>query len=46
MIRVDNNEGLIRLTPTKGSLDLPRLLMDEAGLQAWIGRAARPRHDH
>ncbi len=46
VIRVDHHEGLIRLTAPKGPPDLPRFLMNEAGLQAWIGRAARPCKDH
>ena len=45
VIRVDCHEGLVRLTAAKGSADLPPLLMDAAGLQAWIGRPAGPRND-
>jgi len=42
VIRVDRNEGLIRLTADKGPAALPPLLMDEAGLAGWLGRPPRP----
>ncbi len=45
VIRVDHTDGLVRLTAAKGAPDLPPLLMDAAGLQAWIGRPPRPRND-
>ncbi|HEY7676154.1 MAG TPA: hypothetical protein VIG69_03700 [Candidatus Methylomirabilis sp.] len=45
VIRVDRNEGLIRLTAAKGPAALPPLLMDEAGLVGWLGRPTRPRND-
>jgi len=43
VIRVDHSEGLIRLTAAKGPADLPPLLMDAAGLQAWLRRPPRTR---
>ena len=45
VIRVDHSEGLIRLTAAKGPADLPPLLMDAAGLPAWLGGPGRPWKD-
>jgi hypothetical protein len=44
VIRVECDEGLVRVTAAKGPADLFPILMDAAGPQSWIGRAARPRN--
>ncbi len=37
-IRADRDEGLIRLTATKGPAALPPLLVDDAALPPWLTR--------
>ena len=42
MIEGKSGEDPLRLTAPKGAADLPSLLMDAAGLPAWLGRHPRP----
>jgi hypothetical protein len=38
VIRVECDEGLVRLTAAKGAADLPPLLLDATALQSWLRR--------